>query len=72
LIHVPTVGKAKTEPASWVDFDTAQYINRIVIESIRCATAYIRCRSHFSDWLEVLVDREVKADSGEELIGPIQ
>jgi hypothetical protein len=49
LIQMATVSRANTPPTSRVDFDTAQGINWIIVESIWRSPGNVHRRTHFTD-----------------------
>jgi len=71
-IQVSAISKTESKPAARINLDAAQRFDRIVIESVWRVTTDIRRRPDFSDRLEVLVHREVKADGREPLIRPVE
>src|SRR6185436_17418530 len=72
LVQVSAISETNTEPATRINLDSAEHINRIVFKGIWCAATNVGGRSDFSDRLEVLVDREVETDTREQFIRPIQ
>src|SRR6185503_10314841 len=72
LVQVPAISDTDSEPATRINLDTTQDINRIVFKCIWRAATYVGGRSDFSDRLEVLVDREVETDTREQFIRTIQ
>jgi hypothetical protein len=35
LIHVSAICETKTHPPSWINLDTTENVNRIIVESVR-------------------------------------
>ena len=63
LIYVLPIGGTEAEPATRENSNATQKIHGVVLESVFRATTNILNRLHFSDDLEVLVNREVEADA---------
>src|SRR5690242_16046735 len=72
LVQVTAISQADTKPTARIKLDTRDHVNRVVIESVRSVTSNVHRRTNFSDGLDVLVKREVKTDTREKLIRPIQ
>ena len=72
LVEVAAISQAETKPAARINLDTTEYINGIVVESIRRVATDVGGRSNFGDWLDVLVKREIETDAREKLIRPVQ
>jgi hypothetical protein len=72
LIYVLAISRTKAQPTPRENTDTAQKLHWVVREGVFSLSADIRNRLHFSDDLEVLVNWEIKANSGNKFIGPIE
>src|SRR5688572_18383305 len=71
-IQVPAVSATDSPPTSWIDFYTGESVNRIIVKGIWRPSCYIHCRTHFTDKLQVLVDRKVKSNACQDLIWPVK
>ena len=72
LIHVSAIRETKSKPTSWINLDTTENVNRIIVESVRRVATEIVNRVDFRDWLEVFVDWKVEPDAGDEFIRSIE
>ncbi|MEP6637517.1 MAG: hypothetical protein ABJB97_12390, partial [Acidobacteriota bacterium] len=72
LIHMHPIRTAETKPATRKDSHARQEVDRVVGKCILCAAANILNGLRFKDWLEVLVHREVDANTGKNLIRSVQ
>jgi len=72
LIHVTSESYSETPPATWIDLDTTQCVNWIVVESIWSLSTDVLSRANFKYRLELLVDGEVKPNTREHLFSWIR
>ena len=63
LVHVPAISRAKSPPACRIDSDTANGVHRIIVKGIWRSSGNVHRRTHFTDKLEVLVNRKVKPNA---------
>src|ERR1043165_7759449 len=72
LVEVHAIPDTKSEPTMRIELRAGQPFNRAVLKCIRSAAAHILRRTQLKDRLEVLVNREVKTDTRDELIRTIK
>ena len=71
-VHMQPISCAETKPSAREYANASQHVDWVVFKRVRCTATNVENRLQFSDWLKVLIYREVKADSGDEFVGPIQ
>src|SRR5712691_6170995 len=69
---MPAIRCAETPPARREELDATERVNRIIVKCILSPAAHIHCRSHFADYLYMLIQDKLEAQSREQFIRPIQ
>src|SRR5689334_4434745 len=55
LVQMPAISQTKTKPATRINLDTTEHVNRIIVEGVRSVATNVGRRSHFGNRLDVLV-----------------
>src|ERR1041384_2244541 len=72
LIQVRAIGCAETDPPLRIELDAAEKVNRVILESIGRASTHVANSLQLEHWLNMFVDRKVKAQAIDEFVGTVQ
>src|SRR6516162_7480687 len=72
IVQSPAEPPTESPPTRRVNPRADQELNRIVRQSVRSATTYVLGGTKLSNALEVLINRKIETDAGDDLIRTIQ
>src|SRR5215472_3777994 len=72
IVQSPAEPRAEAPPTRRINPRAYQELNRIVRQSVRSATTYVLGGTKLPNALEMLINREIETDAGDDLIRTIQ